>query len=158
MATPTQGDVSNGHVSPEPQTETRTDDGLSLERVDSAQALPTRNPSPSPSETQDLSNDPVNGHDVAASSSSSPNDASEDADFDMDESQVSQQDEDMADGQESSGSSPPATKRKNTVAEDEYMRMDPELYGLRRSVRHKSLNIPRRTMTNLPTDETAGVT
>jgi chromodomain-helicase-DNA-binding protein 1 len=104
------------------------------DRVDVMQALPTRNVSSSSSENHDLSNGLVNGHDAAGSSPSSPNDASEDADFDMEASQASQHDEEMVDERASSGSSIATTKRNTTVAEDDYIRMDPELYGLRRSV------------------------
>jgi chromodomain-helicase-DNA-binding protein 1 len=67
-------------------------------------------------------------------SDSSDNDASHDADFDMEGSPVSAQSSDEAHG--GSIESRPAAKRKSTQGlEDEFMRENPELYGLRRSVR-----------------------
>ncbi|KAK0656358.1 CDH1-like protein [Cercophora newfieldiana] len=67
-------------------------------------------------------------------SDSSDNDASHDADFDMEGSPVSAQSSDDARG--ASVESRPAAKRKSTqVLEDDYMRENPELYGLRRSSR-----------------------
>lgn len=66
-------------------------------------------------------------------SDSSDNDASHDADFDMEGSPVSAQSSDDARG--ASVESRPAVKRKSTqVLEEEFMRENPELYGLRRSV------------------------
>ena len=68
-------------------------------------------------------------------SDASDNDASDDADFDMADSPVSPGSIDDNAG-EFSLESRPAPKRKPTqTLEDEYMRENPELYGLRRSVR-----------------------
>lgn len=69
----------------------------------------------------------------------SDNDAQDDADFDAAGSPASAQSNDSAD-RAASASTRPAAKRKAALAiEDEYMRENPELYGLRRSVRYSSL-------------------
>lgn len=66
----------------------------------------------------------------------SPANASDDAEFDMQESLPSQHEDVIEDVQErpSSSDSNRAPKRKAAVVEDDFMRADPELYGLRRSV------------------------
>jgi chromodomain-helicase-DNA-binding protein 1 len=64
-----------------------------------------------------------------------PDNASEDADFDMKESPSSQHEDDVLQECASSTDSSRAPKRKAAVVEDEFMRANPELYGLRRSVR-----------------------
>ncbi|KAK0633510.1 hypothetical protein B0T14DRAFT_71323 [Immersiella caudata] len=67
-------------------------------------------------------------------SDSSDNDASHDADFDMEGSPASARSSDEAHG--ASIELRTAAKRKSTQAlEDEFMRENPELYGLRRSSR-----------------------
>lgn len=67
-------------------------------------------------------------------SDSGDNDAQDDGDFDAAGSPASAQSNDDAD-RATSASPRPAAKRKATqVIEDEYMRENPELYGLRRSV------------------------
>lgn len=67
-------------------------------------------------------------------SSDEDNNASDDADFDMDEDAAASQSDVAQDAVSSSNSSRGATKRKADVGEDSYMRENPELYGLRRSV------------------------
>ena len=68
------------------------------------------------------------------SSGSSDNDASDDADFDMADSPVSPRSNDG--NARTVLESRPAPKRKATQQiEDDFMRENPELYGLRRSVR-----------------------
>lgn len=68
------------------------------------------------------------------SDNSSIANASEDADFDMQESVASQQDDDGERECETSPDSSRASKRKAAVSEDEFIKANPELYGLRRSV------------------------
>ena len=61
---------------------------------------------------------------------------SEDADFDMQDSVASQQE--LQDGEQDRESSPDSSrpsKRKVPVSERDYIKANPELYGLRRSVR-----------------------
>ena len=68
-----------------------------------------------------------------------PDNVSEDADFDMKESPSSQHEDDAFPERASSTASSRAPKRKAAVVEDEFMRANPELYGLRRSVRIRSI-------------------
>jgi chromodomain-helicase-DNA-binding protein 1 len=69
-------------------------------------------------------------------SETSENDAADDADFDMIESPASAGSDIDHDGPSVANGSRPAPKRKAAVlTEDDYMRENPELYGLRRSVR-----------------------
>lgn len=66
---------------------------------------------------------------------SDDDDASADADFDMDDSPQSPQSEQEDDEPSpSNGSRQPPKRKATTSAEEDYMRENPELYGLRRSV------------------------
>jgi len=77
--------------------------------------------------TQDESEEP---------SEPSDNDGSDDADFDVVESLPSDHsDQDHAHRTSSNESQPPRKRKAGDVLNDEYTRNDPELYGLRRSVR-----------------------
>ena len=69
------------------------------------------------------------------SSEHSDEDAEGEPDEDFDTTMHTQPDEDESDDDEHSLSPRPG-KRKKAVEEDDYMMKDPELYGLRRSVRH----------------------
>jgi len=69
------------------------------------------------------------------SSEHSDEDAEGEPDEDFDTTMHTQPDEDESDDEEHSLSPRPG-KRKKAVDEDDYMMKDPELYGLRRSVRH----------------------
>ncbi|KAM5380488.1 hypothetical protein ACJA88_004817 [Fusarium oxysporum] len=71
---------------------------------------------------------------MSASEQSSEDNASDDGDFDMEESLPSQNEDAMED-RDSSTDSNRASKRKAPVEEDEYIKANPELYGLRRSTR-----------------------
>lgn len=73
---------------------------------------------------------------VGEPSDSSEEDASADADFDMDDSpQSPQSDQEDDQPSESSSSRHPQKRKAPTAAEEDFMRDNPELYGLRRSVR-----------------------
>lgn len=61
--------------------------------------------------------------------------ASQDADYDMHEAVASQPDDDDDQSRESTPNSNRPSKRKALVSEDDYIKANPELYGLRRSVR-----------------------
>lgn len=79
------------------------------------------------------------GHDAYASdddvqSSSTRDDASDDGDFDVDEGAQSPQSDRERDQRSASQSSRPSSKRKSP-SEETYIQQNPELYGLRRSVR-----------------------
>lgn len=68
--------------------------------------------------------------------SSSPPDASDDADFDMEASSLSQRHQSPVQDRAISSDSSTSPKRKApiTMAEEDYIKANPELYGLRRSV------------------------
>ena len=69
-------------------------------------------------------------------SDSSDQDASADADFDMEDSpQSPQSDQEDDEPSPSSSSRHPQKRKAPTAAEEDFMRENPELYGLRRSVR-----------------------
>jgi chromodomain-helicase-DNA-binding protein 1 len=75
---------------------------------------------------------------MSESDGSSPGDASHDGDFDMEESAPSPPDHEEHEHHQleraSSSDSIANTKRKAEFDEEEYIRANPELYGLRRSV------------------------
>lgn len=75
---------------------------------------------------------------MSESDGSSPGNASHDGDFDMEESAPSPRDHEHAEHHQldraSSSDSITNTKRKSEFDEEEYIRANPELYGLRRSV------------------------
>ena len=137
MSALTEGGPLNGHISPE---EIDIPGAASDQRgsdSDPSDARPQmsdrRSPSP-PAHAEDELNGVDEGHDPAESDASTPDNASEDADFDVQESPASNHDEAMPDRPSSSDSNR-APKRKAAVVEDDFMRANPELYGLRRSVR-----------------------
>jgi chromodomain-helicase-DNA-binding protein 1 len=111
---------------------------------------PSEHPSPSEPEASndEATNHVVVDHRMSESEESSVADASEDGDFDMQATSPSQhgndeeedreedreeEEDDVTAGRASSTDSARAPKRKAPV-EDEYMKANPELYGLRRSV------------------------
>lgn len=92
---------------------------------------------PSPASSDDANHDSHIAQDdthQSASEQSSDDNASDDGDFDMEESLPSQN-EDAAEDHASSTDSNQTSKRKAPVEEDEFIKANPELYGLRRSVR-----------------------
>jgi hypothetical protein len=96
-------------------------------------ARPSSSPEPEPVE---LTGELADGQDFAESEDSSDGNASDDADFDMEDDVPSPQSEPAADDAESSSrDSSRAAKRKAATNEDAYIKANPELYGLRRSVR-----------------------
>ncbi|KAF7547886.1 hypothetical protein G7046_g8864 [Stylonectria norvegica] len=137
MSTPTLGGPSNGRLSPDDGTDSIHDNGGHLSESDDSEAhqSPEHRPSPSPSDdANDISNNIANGAHVSESNASSDDNASQDGDFDMEESLPSQND-DPVEEPASSSDSDRAPKRKVPVGEDEFMKANPELYGLRRSTR-----------------------
>jgi chromodomain-helicase-DNA-binding protein 1 len=60
--------------------------------------------------------------------------ASDDADYDMEETPAASQSDDHHDERSTSHESRRVPKRKAGAEEDDYIRENPELYGLRRSV------------------------
>lgn len=74
---------------------------------------------------------------MSESGESSADDASHDADFEMNNDLPSPHDQnDEPRGRASSTDSNQGSKRKASRDEEKYIRANPELYGLRRSVRH----------------------
>lgn len=85
----------------------------------------------------DGANHTFDGDRMSESEESSADDASHDADFEMQHDAPSPTDhDDEPRGRASSSDSTQAPKRKASFDEEEYIRANPELYGLRRSVRH----------------------
>lgn len=106
-------------------------------------AAPVResaSPTSSPKEQAQI----TDGDDDAASLNNEAQDASEDADFDLDD-EINVPDGSVAPAPERSPSedSQRPTKRKHAVEDDEHILANPELYGLRRSVRASINNITR---------------
>ncbi|KAG7119194.1 hypothetical protein HYQ45_015224 [Verticillium longisporum] len=94
-------------------------------------------PSPSP-DAEDSTMYMNGGHDFAESSpSADENNASDDADFDMEDDLPNVQSDGAVDALSSSNDSQRPSKRKAgvEVQEDLYIKANPELYGLRRSTR-----------------------
>lgn len=150
MSSPSEGDPSNGNLSP--------DDSMTFSAVadqqgndsDVSQGLNATNSPPdhpSPSDPEASNDEATNhadaDHAMSESEESSVADASDDGDFDMqatspsqhgnDEEDDNEDEDDVTAGRASSSESARAAKRKAPV-EDEYMKANPELYGLRRSV------------------------
>lgn len=113
-----------------------------LSEVNEATAVPTRDsaspsPSPSPSPASHKSSDDAEAEldlNEPIESSDDQAQASDDADYDIEESQAASQSEEHRDDRSTSRESRRAPKRKAPAEEDEYIRENPELYGLRRSV------------------------
>ncbi|KAI1819977.1 SNF2 family N-terminal domain-containing protein [Xylaria intraflava] len=114
-----------------------------LSEIHEASAQPTRDStSPSPSaagheSSQDAEaeldlNDHVESSDEEAQ-------ASDDADYDMEETPAASQSDERRDDRSMSHESRRAPKRKAVPEEDEYIRDNPQLYGLRRSSRPTKL-------------------
>lgn len=136
MSASVVGGPSNGHLSPVDAASStivsqpyRPDSDVS--DVDAS----ADQPSPSPSDNaKGVSNHVDEDQHMSESNDSSPDNASDDGDFDMQDSPPSHN-EDAAEGNISSTDSNRASKRKASLDEDEYIKANPELYGLRRSVR-----------------------
>lgn len=93
--------------------------------------------------TEDVADMHVDDDRMSESANSSDQDASHDADFEMQESAPSDQDDhdDLmpTPTRASSTDSNRTAKRKAPVDEDDFIRANPELYGLRRSVINPSV-------------------
>ncbi|KAB5536493.1 CHD1-like protein [Coniochaeta sp. 2T2.1] len=143
MSSPSDATPVNGHVSPSVESVSpavangsQTDSDLS-----DVQAPDVEAPSPNTPEAEEVMvANPAFA--VQEGSDSSDDDASADADFDMEDSPQSPQSEQDDDDEPSpsNGSHQPSKRKAPTAAEEDYMRENPELYGLRRSSRP----VPRR--------------
>ncbi len=138
MFTPPDTGPVNGHGSPsEDEHNTHVSDGNQSDS-DLSDAQPAGLGAAS-SESPDAVGSPDEGPEFAQeeqeeSSDASDNDAVNDEDFDAAGSPASARSNDLSD-RDASASGPAVAKRKAAqTIEDEFMRENPELYGLRRSV------------------------
>ena len=139
MSSPVVTGPINGHLLP--------DDAMTstvvVETVRSDTDIPDAHDDPmdhsSPSASEILTRETPNRVDedrgFSDSDRSSEGNASEDADFDMQESVASPQDDDGEQDRESSPATSRPSKRKVEIVEEDFIQANPELYGLRRSVR-----------------------
>lgn len=144
MLTPTEGGLVNGHLS----LEDASISAASSERGRSESLAPdTQSPREEPSSPSmvkdpngEASTDLHEDHDMSGTDGgSSGGDASDDGDFEMQDSAISPRDDGVVPDRESSVDSPRPPKRKSPVAEEDFIKANPELYGLRRSVRCSSI-------------------
>lgn len=151
MSSPSEGDPSNGNLSPDDSMTFSVGADQQGNESDISDGLDAPNSpleQPSPSEPEASNDEAMNhadvDHHMSESEESSVADASEDGDFDMqatspsqhgndDEDDHEDEEDDATAGRASSSDSARAPKRKAPV-EDEYIKANPELYGLRRSV------------------------
>ena len=140
MSTPVAGATSNGHLSPDVSMESPVVENASLSDSDASNRADRRANEPSPTssyERNDISNNNHDDEHMSESDAPSPDNVSEDADFAMQDSPPSHNDDDEdddLDNRASSTDSNRAAKRKAPVEEDEFIKANPTLYGLRRSV------------------------
>ncbi|KAH0427281.1 chromo domain-containing protein 1 [Colletotrichum camelliae] len=132
---PTNGFRSPQGGSPSPIVARGHQSDSDLSDVHDNAAVPvSSSPSPDPNDSTGY----INGAPDFAESDSSgdDNNASDDADFDMDDDAASiVQSDGAGDAHSSSNDSQRPSKRKVAAREDEYIKANPELYGLRRSSR-----------------------
>ncbi|KAM0279487.1 hypothetical protein ACHAQH_004547 [Verticillium albo-atrum] len=141
MSSPLQNGSSDGHRSPRMSSASlhiaspRRSHSETSDHQDDAVDAPSPSPSPDAEDSTTYMN---GGHDFAESSpSADENNASDDADFDMDDDLPNAQSDGAVDALSSSNDSQRSSKRKAgvEVQEDLYIKANPELYGLRRSTR-----------------------
>ncbi|OLN95925.1 Chromo domain-containing protein 1 [Colletotrichum chlorophyti] len=140
MSSPLEPGPTNGYRSPKGASPSpivasgnQSDSDLSDVR-DNAAVLASPSPSPDPNDSADFNGGP----DFAESESSGDdNNASDDGDFDMEDDVASvAQSDGPGDAHSSSNDSQRPNKRKAASrGEDDYIKANPELYGLRRSSR-----------------------
>lgn len=142
--------LSNGHLSPLAQSVMNADDVAHSEselsdpkdhpvEVTSAQDV-------TPADNYDDDNDvDMDETDTSESSQEEDADGSEDGDYDIETPPPAQSDAGRPSSSGSEESRRPS-KRKASVEDDEYIMKDPELYGLRRSVR--TCFLTRMSVTN----------
>jgi chromodomain-helicase-DNA-binding protein 1 len=139
MSTSPEGNLVNGHVSPMQQDDSVVTYNPNHSDSDLSDVQAADDDAPSP-DSADADGSPEKPELMVQEPSESNNsDASGDADFDMVDSPASAQNISENRERASSSESRSATKRKAShLVEDDYMRENPELYGLRRSVRTSS--------------------
>ena len=138
MSTSPEPSPANGHLSPvaDEVTVSYANGDQSDSDLSDVQAADVDELSPNSVDDADAGRNAVARDGFEEASDPSDNDGSDDADFDMAESVASVTSDPNNDQAASSNDSQRAPKRKAPLAqEDDYIRNDPELYGLRRSVR-----------------------
>lgn len=136
MSTSLEDGPLNGHLSPDLEfdQDVPAERGQTESDLSDSHREHVNEPSPTPPDSPNIVPNHVEGEvDLSDSDEPTPDNASDDAEFDMEESPPSQH-EDAAETRSSSSDSNQAPKRKAAVVEDDFMRANPELYGLRRSV------------------------
>lgn len=143
MASPAETGPVNGLIPPPTLMSTEFDTGDHQSDSDLSEAQdvvvagPDAQASPLNLENAPDEDDAVQdayGSDGDANSASTHDEASDDGDFDIDEGAASPQSDRERDDRSASQSSHPSSKRKSP-SEETYIQQNPELYGLRRSVR-----------------------
>lgn len=136
MSTSPEHSPTNGHLSPpeEDQSISIPDRDQSESDLSDVQAPVAESPSAENSDAPDSPPEDAHlTHEDHSESSDNDNNASDDGDFDMADSPASAR-SDAEEGRNESVEARPPPKRKAQAIEDDFMRENPELYGLRRSV------------------------
>jgi chromodomain-helicase-DNA-binding protein 1 len=151
MSTPVMGATSNGHLSPDVSMgspvvrNASPSDSNASDRV----RRPDNQPSPTPSyEGNNHSNNNLADQHMSESDAPTPDNVSDDGDFAMQDSPPSHHEDDDLHNRASSTDSNPAAKRKAPVEEDEFIKANPALYGLRRSVCFEKFSLTALYVTN----------
>ncbi|RYO79911.1 hypothetical protein DL766_003838 [Monosporascus sp. MC13-8B] len=136
-SSPPESASANGNDSPLVETGNRIilDDRASESDLSEVNGNTAPQPSDSPSSNGRESPQQHMDPESDQSSDNDDNNASDDADFDMEESPAPSQSDTPQDQRSTSNDSRRIPKRKAATEEDEYIRENPELYGLRRSSR-----------------------
>jgi chromodomain-helicase-DNA-binding protein 1 len=152
MSSPADPTPVNGRISPLAARDNdvdrnghRSDSDLS-DVQDAVVAVPSPPSSPDPN---DISNHQPDGLDSPESEHATDGNGSEDADYDLEESIPSAPSDAGEDTRPSSRNSERPPKRKAAAEEDEFIKANPELYGLRRSVRWQPSLSPRFLLIDL---------
>jgi chromodomain-helicase-DNA-binding protein 1 len=135
MSSSPEASVVNGHISPEEESSVidATNGNQSDSDLSDVQAIDVDSRPPRDAETSASPEQPEVT--VEEPSDASDSNASDDGEFDAPESPASVHSVSRRDERASSSESRSSSKRKVTnITEDDYMRENPELYGLRRSV------------------------
>lgn len=134
-STPLQS-LSNGHISPRPNSALTNDDAPYDSESDLSEVANPIIDEPSPAtSTNHQSEFGAQDTDDSESSAAEAQEESDDADFDMEESSAPAGTSASRLDRSASTESRRPSKRKPGTEEDEHILANPELYGLRRSVR-----------------------
>lgn len=139
MSSPALGSPINGHVTEDDENDSHNPTQRFRSNSDASNRSLTPSQQPSPVESfrgvSHGANKISDDDRMSESADSSADDASHDADYEVHNEPPSPKDHDAEPrGRASSSDSNQASKRKASVDEEEYIRANPELYGLRRSV------------------------